>query len=205
MLNALELRLFCIKPSMWRHSNWFPSLPGTAHHHLRFCRYRHSLLDGCHSKCGAQTRLHHAYYHGNHGGRVRQHHSQHLPKRRKYMMTSSNGNSFRVTGPLWGEFTGHRWITLTKASDAELWCFALICAWINSCANNRDADGFRRHRAHYDVIVVAFMEEDDIKSSELLLNFNASLANLGLTYFKRGHMSCTTNILSCTHRCLGHT
>ena len=30
---------------------------------------------------------------------------------------------FRVTGPLWGEFTGHRWIPLTKASDAELWCF----------------------------------------------------------------------------------
>ena len=22
-----------------------------------------------------------------------------------------------------GEFTGHRWIPLTKASDAELWCF----------------------------------------------------------------------------------
>ena len=30
---------------------------------------------------------------------------------------------FRVTGPLCGEFTGRRWISLTKASDAELWCF----------------------------------------------------------------------------------
>ena len=39
------------------------------------------------------------------------------------MMTSSNGNIFRVTVPLWGESTGHRWILLTKASDAELWCF----------------------------------------------------------------------------------
>ena len=38
-------------------------------------------------------------------------------------MTSSNENNFRVTGPLWGESTGHRWIPLTKASDAELWCF----------------------------------------------------------------------------------
>ena len=38
-------------------------------------------------------------------------------------MTSSNGNILRVTGPLCGEFTGHRWIPLTKASDAELWCF----------------------------------------------------------------------------------
>ena len=39
------------------------------------------------------------------------------------MMTSSNGNIFRITGPLCGEFTGHRWIPQTKASDAELWCF----------------------------------------------------------------------------------
>ena len=39
------------------------------------------------------------------------------------MMTSSNWNIFRVTGPLCGEFTGHRWIPLTKASDAELWGF----------------------------------------------------------------------------------
>ena len=37
------------------------------------------------------------------------------------MMTSSNGNIFLVTG-WWGEFTGHRWIPRTKASDAEL-CF----------------------------------------------------------------------------------
>ena len=42
---------------------------------------------------------------------------------RCYMMTSSNGNIFRVTGHLCGEFTGPRWIPHTKASDAELWCF----------------------------------------------------------------------------------
>ena len=39
------------------------------------------------------------------------------------MMTSSNGNIFHVTFPLWGESTGHQWIPLTKASDVELWCF----------------------------------------------------------------------------------
>ena len=39
------------------------------------------------------------------------------------MMTSSNGNIFRVIGPLCLKFTGHRWILLTKANDAELWCF----------------------------------------------------------------------------------
>ena len=40
-----------------------------------------------------------------------------------HMMASSNGNIFRVTGNLCGEFTGPRWIPRTKASDAELWCF----------------------------------------------------------------------------------
>ena len=40
-----------------------------------------------------------------------------------FMMTSSNGNIFRVTGHLCGKFTGPRWISRTKASDAELWCF----------------------------------------------------------------------------------
>ena len=39
------------------------------------------------------------------------------------MMTSSNGNIFRVTGHLCWEFTGPRWIPRTKARDAELWCF----------------------------------------------------------------------------------
>ena len=37
-----------------------------------------------------------------------------------HMMTSSNGNIFRVTGHLCGEFTCHRWIPHTKASG---WCF----------------------------------------------------------------------------------
>ena len=42
-------------------------------------------------------------------------------------MTSSNGSIFRVTSPFCGEFTGYQWITLTKASDAELWCFFYLC------------------------------------------------------------------------------
>ena len=39
------------------------------------------------------------------------------------MMTSSNENIVRVTGPLWGESTGRRLIPPQKASDAELGCF----------------------------------------------------------------------------------
>ena len=66
-----------------------------------------------------------------------------------FMMTSSNGNIFRVTGPLCEEFTRHRWISLTKASDAKLWCFL----W-SAPESNREAGDWRRHRAHYDVIVI---------------------------------------------------
>ena len=65
------------------------------------------------------------------------------------MKTSSNGNIFRVTGHLCGEFTGPRWIPRTKASDVELWC-----ARINGRVNNGEAGDLRRHRAHCDVIVM---------------------------------------------------
>ena len=71
------------------------------------------------------------------------------------MMTSSNGNTFRVTGLLCGEFTGCRWIPITKASDAELWRFLWSAhACINDWTNTREAGGLRRHRAHYDVSVM---------------------------------------------------
>ena len=73
---------------------------------------------------------------------------------KQVMMTLSNGNNFRVTGPLCGEFTGHRWIPLTKASDAQLWCFLWSATWINGWVNNRGAGDLRRHRAYYDVIVM---------------------------------------------------
>ena len=73
------------------------------------------------------------------------------------MMTSSNGNIFRVTGPLCGEFTVHRCIPLTGASDAELWCFfdlRLSKSWVNS----RDGGDLRRHCAHYDVTETRFVQ-----------------------------------------------
>ena len=50
-----------------------------------------------------------------------------------YMVTSSNGNIFRVTGPLCEEFTftGH------KGQWRGALMFSLICAWINAWENNR--------------------------------------------------------------------
>ena len=52
--------------------------------------------------------------------------------------------------PFWGESTGHRWIPLTKTSDAELWCFNFICAWTNGWGNNLDAGDLKRYHTHYE-------------------------------------------------------
>ena len=71
-----------------------------------------------------------------------------------HMMTSSNGNIFRVTGNLCGEFTGPRWIPRTKASDAKLWCLLWSASEKNGWVNNREAGDLRRYRTHYDVIVM---------------------------------------------------
>ena len=59
------------------------------------------------------------------------------------MMTSSNGNIFRVANHLCGEFKG-QWRGALM--------FPLICDWINGWVNNREAGDLRRHHAHYDVI-----------------------------------------------------
>ena len=67
-------------------------------------------------------------------------------------MTSSNGNIFRVTGPLSWETTSHRWIPRTQRALM----FSLICAWTNCLVNCRDAGDFRLHRTHYDVTVTYF-------------------------------------------------
>ena len=47
-----------------------------------------------------------------------------------------------------------RWIPRTKASDAELWCFLWSAPKKSGWVNIRGAGDLRRHRAHYDVIVM---------------------------------------------------
>ena len=72
-----------------------------------------------------------------------------------FMITSSNGNIFRVTGPLCGEFTGRSPVNSPHKSQWRgALMFSLICAWTNDRVNNRDAGNLRRHRPHYDVIVI---------------------------------------------------
>ena len=45
----------------------------------------------------------------------------------KPTMTSLNGNIFRVTGPLCGEFTGHWWIPLTRPVTRSFDVFFDLC------------------------------------------------------------------------------
>ena len=73
------------------------------------------------------------------------------------MMTSSNGNIFRVTdlfagnSPVTSGFPAKR--SVTREWRATL-MFSLIYAWIKGWVNNREAGDLRRHRAHYVVIVM---------------------------------------------------
>ena len=59
-----------------------------------------------------------------------------------FMMTSSNGNIFRVTVPVNSPHKG-QWRGALM--------FSLICVRINGWVNNREAGDLRRYRAHYDV------------------------------------------------------
>ena len=47
-----------------------------------------------------------------------------------------------------------RWIPRTKGQLCGALIFSLICVWINGWVNNREAGDLRRHRGHYDVIVM---------------------------------------------------
>ena len=59
-------------------------------------------------------------------------------------------NISRVTGPLWGELTGDRWIPFTKSQWRGALMFSLICTGPYDSENNGDAADLRRHRAHFD-------------------------------------------------------
>ena len=94
------------------------------------------------------------------------------------MMTSSNGNIFRFTGPLYGEFTSHRWIPPHNGTLM----FSLICAWTNGWVNNQDAGDLRRHRDHYDVTVMTcgFLERTAIVTSNSIVEWNIFRVRVGL-------------------------
>ena len=70
------------------------------------------------------------------------------------MMTSSNGNIFRVTGHLSGEFIRSQVNSPQKGQWRGALMFSLICTRINGWVNNGEAGDLRRHRTHYDAIVM---------------------------------------------------
>ena len=60
-----------------------------------------------------------------------------------------NGHIFRVTGHLCGEFICHRWIPLTKAIDAKLWCFLWSVPEHTIEKSNRYAKYLGSHRPRH--------------------------------------------------------
>ena len=92
---------------------------------------------------------------------------KHTVQNNEDMMTSSNGNFFLRYRPFVRGI--HRWIPLTKASDAELWCFLWSAPWINGWVNNREAGDLRRHRAHYDVTLMSYRSHIEQIVSQLCI------------------------------------
>ena len=57
--------------------------------------------------------------------------------------------------PVTGDFPAERPVTRALM-------FSLMCAWINSWVNNREAGNLRPHRAHYDVNVMTFTSQNKL-------------------------------------------
>ena len=77
-----------------------------------------------------------------------------------FMMTSSNGicsTSLAFVRGIHGRLRGIQ-RSQVNSPHTDQWrgalMFSLICAWTNGWVNNQDAGDLRRHRAHYDVIVM---------------------------------------------------
>ena len=93
-----------------------------------------------------------------------------------FMMTSSNGSIFRISDPLCGEFTGHRWFPQNKGQWRGALMSSLTWARINDWVSNRDAGDLIRHLSHYDVIIMfnqwtkMHQETDTIFTSQIEKN-----------------------------------
>ena len=74
-----------------------------------------------------------------------------------FMMTSSNGHQHF---PRYWPFVRGIHRSPVNSPHKGQWrralIFYLICAWTNGSVSNRDAGDLRRHRAHYDVILMSY-------------------------------------------------
>ena len=85
------------------------------------------------------------------------------------MMTSVNGNIFRVTGHLCGEFTVN---CPHKGQWRRALMFCLIGVWIYGWVNSGEAGDLRRYRAHYDVTVMKLALQYRSRKCMSLCNLN---------------------------------
>ena len=84
-----------------------------------------------------------------------------------FMMTSSNGNIFRVTGHLCGNSPHNgQWRGALMLSLI----FARITGWVN----NGEAGDLRRHRAHYDVTVMYMRSCKNIRLSYIVISSSST-------------------------------
>ena len=129
-------------------------------------------------------------------------------------MTSSNGNIFRVTGHLCGEFTGPRWISHTKASDAELWCF-LWSAWgrwfetlshplWRQCNDEDPVPWYIYALLNSDVLTVNYglLKQKNIRLKSLLLLSVKIVSILGQIMIKLWNMPWGSRLFECSSRSL---
>ena len=95
---------------------------------------------------------------------------------RLIMMTSSNGNIFRVTGPV-PVNSPH------KGQWRGALMFSLICAWLNRWVNNGEAGDLRRYCGHYDVVVMcnqfAWCNKNIAWREQAITRTNAYLLSIG--------------------------
>ena len=135
--------------------------PNTKQFHSRKCLWKYGLRNGAHFIQGrwidtlifvfAVVRFQSVY---SYDSSTLQMKLLFLCRELQTMMTSSNGNIFRVTGPLLRGIHRSPVNSPHKGQWRGALMFSLISAWINCWVNNRGAGILRRHRAHYDVIVM---------------------------------------------------
>ena len=87
---------------------------------------------------------------------------------------SSNENIFHIIGPLCREFTSHRWIPHTKASDAEFWYF-LWSAPEQMAEWTTNILVIWWHHTHYDVTVLRIWKQRQFCSHHIHRNILISL------------------------------
>ena len=121
------------------------------------------------------------------------------------MLTSSNGNIFRVTGHLCGKFTGPRWISSHNGQWRGALMFPSNYAWINDWVNNREAGDLRRQHGHYDVIVMHYSICQDQLINNIYFMISVFVNTIyrvyrSIHFHQKSIMTTTIRIQNITHQ-----